>query len=218
MAEVSAALVKELREKSGAGMMDCKQALAEANGDVTAAIEVLRKKGLKTLGKRSGKVAAEGVVGVYTHPGDQIVALVELNCETDFVARNDDFKSVARDLAMHVAAMKPAYISEADIPEATIAKEKEILLASLTPEQQAKADKILPGKLNAYYAEHVLLAQAFVKDDSGKKTVANILEELAVRCGEKVAVRRMIRYEVGEGIEKQQANLAEEVAAMTGVQ
>lgn len=211
--EISASVVKELRQKTGAGMMDCKSALQESGGDMEKAIEVLRKKGLKDLGKRAGKVAAEGTIGVYVHPGSQQVAVVELNCETDFVARGEEFQTTAKELAMHVAAMKPLYTSKEDIPPEVISKEEEIALESLDERQRDKADKILPGKMNKYFEEVVLLEQPFVKDDSGKKKVKNIIEELGVRSGEKVTVRRFARFEVGEGIEKAQANLADEVAA-----
>ncbi len=214
MADVSLELVKKLREKTGAGMMDCKSALAEAKGDIDLAIEVLRKKGLKDLGKRTGKIAAEGTVGVYVHPGDQIVALVELNSETDFVARGEEFKALARDLAMHVAAMKPEYLTVEDIPEAVISKEKEILIEQLGEKERSKADKILPGKLEKYYEDKVFMKQPYVKDESGKRTVKDMIDELGIKCGEKVAVRRFIRFVVGEGIEKQQSNLAADVAAM----
>ncbi|RMG45547.1 MAG: translation elongation factor Ts [Candidatus Dadabacteria bacterium] len=214
MTEVTASLVKELREKTGAGMMDCKAALVEANGDIEQAIEVLRKKGLKDLGKRAGKVAAEGVMGVYSHPGDQIVAVVELNCETDFVARGEEFKEAARGIAMHVAAMNPQYLSIEDIPEEVIEKEKEIILEQLNEKQKDKADKIIPGKLQKFYADTVLLEQPYVKDDSGKKTVREVVEELGVKTGEKVVLRRFIRMQVGEGIEKAQTDFAAEVAEM----
>jgi elongation factor Ts len=216
MSDISAALVKKLREQTGAGMMDCKSALGESGGDMEKAVEILRKKGLKDLDKRSGKIAAEGTLGVYIHPGDQIIGVVELNCETDFVARGDEFKAVARDLAMHVAAMKPLYLVSEDVPAAVIEKEKEILLEQLSPEQRSKADKIIPGKIEKFYNDNVLLHQNFVKDDSGKVTVKQIVEQLAIKVGEKVNVRRFQRIEVGEGVQKQQANLAEEVAAMTG--
>ena len=215
MTQISAAMVKELREKTGAGMMDCKQALMEAGGSFEAAIEVLRKKGLKDLGKRAGKVAAEGTLGVYVHAGEQVCAVVELNCETDFVARGDDFKRVARDIAMHVAAMRPLYVRVEDVPAAVIEKEKEILLEQLNESQKAKADMILPGKLEKFYADTVLLKQSFVKDDSGKQTVQDVLDELGLKVGEKLVLRRFERFEVGEGIEKQKANLAEEVAALS---
>jgi elongation factor Ts len=212
MSEVSADAVKQLRSQTGAGMMDCKKALAEANGSFDAAIEILRKKGLKDISKRAGKVAAEGTIGVYSHPGDQVVAIVELNCETDFVARGEHFKSVARDIAMHIAAMKPLYLSVEEIPESVIAKEKEIALEQLTEAQKAKADKILPGKLEKFYEDTVLTHQMFVKDDSGTKNVKTVIDELSVKIGEKVTLRRFQRIEVGEGIAKAQVDLAAEVA------
>ncbi len=215
MADVSPQRVKELREKTGAGMMDCKAALNEAGGDMEKAIEVLRKKGLKDLGKRSGKVAAEGMIGVYSHPGDQVVAIVELNSETDFVARNDEFRNLARDLAMHVAAMKPLYIAEEDVPTQVIEKEKEIAVAQLSEAQRAKAEQILPGKLKKFYEDSCLLRQNYVKDDSGKVTVADIVNALGAKMGEKIVVRRFQRFEVGEGIQRAQADLARDVAALT---
>jgi len=215
MADVSPQRVKELREKTGAGMMDCKAALNEAGGDMEKAIEVLRKKGLKDLGKRSGKVAAEGMIGVYSHPGDQVVAIVELNSETDFVARNDEFRNLARDLAMHVAAMKPLYITEEDVPSQVIEKEKEIAVAQLSEAQRAKAEQILPGKLKKFYEDSCLLRQNYVKDDSGKVTVADIVNALGAKMGEKIVVRRFQRFEVGEGIQRAQVDLARDVAALT---
>ena len=213
MADVSASMVKELREKTGAGMMDCKRALAEAKGSMDVAIEVLRKMGLKDVTKRQGKVAAEGTLGVYVHAGDQVIAVVELNCETDFVARGEEFKACARDLAMHVAAMKPQYLSEEDIPLAVIEKEKEILLEQLTADQKSKADKILPGKIKKFREDNCLLDQPFVKDDTGKLTIRDMVQALSIKSGEKVVVRRFQRLEVGEGIEKQTANLQADVAA-----
>lgn len=218
MAEISAALVKELRETTGAGMMDCKKALSETNGDMNAAIEVLRKKGLKDVNKRAGKVAAEGAIGVYTHPGDQVVALVELNCETDFVAKGEDFKQLARMIAMQVAAMKPSFVSIEEIPTAVIEKEKEILIEQLPADKRAQADKIIPGKLKNFYESNVLLEQGFIKDDSGKKTIKDIVTEYSVKCGEKVQVRRFLRMEVGEGVEKAAGNFADEVMATVGAQ
>ena len=213
MGEVSADAVKELRTQTGAGMMDCKRALSEANGSFDLAIEILRKKGLKDIGKRAGKVAAEGTIGVYVHAGEQVVSIVELNCETDFVARGEEFKGVAKDIAMHVAAMKPLYATVEDVPESVIAKEKEIAFEQLSEAQKSKADMILPGKLEKFYEDTVLLRQLYVKDDSGKKTVKDIVEELSVKVGEKVTLRRFQRFEVGEGIQKAQVNLAAEVAA-----
>jgi elongation factor Ts len=211
---VSAELVKQLRQQTGAGMMDCKAALSEAKGAMELAIEILRKKGLKDVSKRSGKVAAEGTIGVYVHAGEQVVSLVELNCETDFVSRGDDFKGLARDIAMHIAAMRPKYVGVEDVPADVLAKEKEIISEQLNPQQRAKIDMILPGKLEAFYQDTVLLKQIYVKDDSGKKTIADLANELSAKVGEKVVIRRFQRYEVGEGIEKHTANLAADVAAM----
>ncbi len=216
MSEVSAKLVQELRNKTGAGMMDCKAALKESAGSLDGAIEYLRKKGLKDLGKRAGKVAAEGTIGVSIHHGGQIASMVELNCETDFVARGVDFQALAKDIAMHVAATSPAYLLETDVPEAVINKEKEILLEQLNDSQKAMADKILPGKLKKYYDDNCLIHQIFVRDESGKQTIKSLLEEFSVKCGEKVVVRRFMRVEVGEGIEKQSKSFADEVAATIG--
>ena len=216
MTTITSEMVKQLRETTGAGMMDCKKALMEADGDMEKAIDVLRKKGLKDLEKRSGKTAAEGVIGVYTHPGDQVVSIVELNCETDFVARGEDFRALARDIAMHVAAMKPRYLAVEDVPEDVLAKEKEILLEQLNDAQKAKADMILPGKMEKFFESNVLLKQIFVKDETESKTIKSLLEELSMRSGEKVTLRRFSRFEVGEGIERVQGNLAADVAAMVG--
>lgn len=214
MATITSEMVKQLREKTGAGMMDCKNALNEANGSMDAAVEVLRKKGLKDIGKRSGKVAAEGTLGVYVHSGEQVVAVVELNSETDFVARNEAFKALAKDLAMHVAAMKPLYVAVEDVPQSFLDKEVEILKAQLNEQQLAKADKIIPGKLEKIYEDVVLMRQVFVKDEAGKKTIKELVEELSMKMGEKIVVRRIQRFEVGEGIEKKSDNFVAEVAAM----
>lgn len=214
MAEISSEMVKELRQQTGAGMMDCKSALKEANGSMEQAIEILRKKGLKDVAKRAGKVAAEGTIGVYSHAGDQIVAVVELNCQTDFVARGNEFKETAKGIAMHVAAMKPTYLSREEVPAAIIEKEKEIFLEQLSEAQRKNADKILPGKIEKFYEENCLIDQKYVKDD--KASIKDILDQLSIKVGEKVAVRRFSRLEVGEGIEKPVANLAEDVQATIG--
>lgn len=216
MAQITSEMIKKLRDMTGAGMMDCKTALTESDGSIEGAIEVLRKKGLKDIAKRAGKTAAEGTIGVYTHPGDQVVAIVELNCETDFVARGDEFKAVARDLAMHVAAMKPQYLSVEDVPESVIEKEKEICLDQLNEKQKEKADKILPGKIEKFLEGTVLLKQVFIKDESESQSVQSVVENLGMKCGEKVSIRRFTRVEVGEGIEKEQSNIADDVAAMVG--
>jgi elongation factor Ts len=216
MTQVTSEMIKKLREMTGAGMMDCKSALTEAGGSIEGAIEVLRKKGLKDIAKRAGKTAAEGTIGVYTHPGDQVVAIVELNCETDFVARGSDFKALARDLAMHVAAMKPLYVSAEEVPESLIEKEKEICLEQLNEQQKLKADKILPGKIEKFLESVVLLKQTFIKDETESQTVQALIESLGMKCGEKVSIRRFSRIEVGEGVEKVQSNIADDVAAMVG--
>jgi elongation factor Ts len=209
-------MIKKLREMTGAGMMDCKGALSEAEGSIDKAIEILRKKGLKDIEKRSGKTAAEGTLGVYIHPGDQVVSVVELNCETDFVGRGEEFRQLARDLAMHVAAMKPRYLTVEEVPEQILEKEKEILMEQLNDEQKKKADKILPGKVEKFLEGVVLMKQIYIKDDTESKTIKTLIDDMSMRCGEKVTVRRFSRLEVGEGVEKVAGNLAEDVAAMVG--
>jgi elongation factor Ts len=209
-------MIKKLREMTGAGMMDCKGALNEAEGSIDKAIEILRKKGLKDIEKRSGKTAAEGTLGVYIHPGDQVVSVVELNCETDFVGRGEEFRQLAKDLAMHVAAMKPRYLTVEEVPEQILEKEKEILMEQLNDEQKKKADKILPGKVEKFLEGVVLMKQVYIKDDTESKTIKTLIDDMSMRCGEKVTVRRFSRLEVGEGVEKVAGNLADDVAAMVG--
>lgn len=214
MSAITSDMIKKLREMTGAGMMDCKGALNEAEGSIDKAIEILRKKGLKDIEKRSGKTAAEGTLGVYIHPGDQVVSVVELNCETDFVGRGDEFRQLAKDLAMHVAAMKPRYLSVEDVPEQILEKEKEILMEQLNDEQKKKADRILPGKVEKFLEGVVLLKQIYIKDETESKTIKTLIDDMSMRCGEKVTVRRFSRLEVGEGVEKVAGNLADDVAAM----
>lgn len=216
MAEITAAAVKALREQTGAGMMDCKKALSETQGDTEKAIELLRKWGLKDVSKRAGKIAAEGVVLSYIHPGDRVGVLLELNCETDFVARGEEFREVAHGIAMHIAAMNPPYVSKEDVPAQEIEKEKEILLATLNDKQKQMADKIIPGKLNKFYEDNVLLDQIYIKDEEGQQTIQALIDDLSAKVGEKVRVRRFQRFEVGEGMEKKSENLAEEVAKTIG--
>jgi elongation factor Ts len=216
MSAITSDMIKKLREMTGAGMMDCKGALSEAEGSIDKAIEILRKKGLKDIEKRSGKTAAEGTLGVYIHPGDQVVSVVELNCETDFVGRGEEFRQLARDLAMHVAAMKPRYLTVEEVPEQILEKEKEILMEQLNDEQKKKADKILPGKVEKFLEGVVLMKQIYIKDDTESKTIKTLIDDMSMRCGEKVTVRRFSRLEVGEGVEKVAGNLAEDVAAMVG--
>jgi elongation factor Ts len=216
MSAITSDMIKKLREMTGAGMMDCKGALNEAEGSIDKAIEILRKKGLKDIEKRSGKTAAEGTLGVYIHPGDQVVSVVELNCETDFVGRGEEFRQLARDLAMHVAAMKPRYLTVEEVPEQILEKEKEILMEQLNDEQKKKADKILPGKIEKFLEGVVLMKQVYIKDETESKTIKTLIDDMSMRCGEKVTVRRFSRLEVGEGVEKVAGNLAEDVAAMVG--
>jgi len=214
MNEITAAEVKALRDKTGAGMMDCKKALKDAGGNMDKAVEILRKMGLKDISKRAGKIATEGVIGSYVHAGDQVAVLVELNCETDFVARSPEFKETARGLAMQIAAMKPTYVSVEEIPEAVLAKEKEIIMETLSEKQRVVADKIIPGKLQKFYEEHVLLHQKYVRDENEQKSVQDLINELSAKVGEKVTIRRFCRFEVGEGLEKKHADLVSDESAL----
>lgn len=213
MAEVSAQQVKELRERTGAGMMDCKKALAESGGDFDKAIDVLRKKGLKDVNKRADKVAAEGAIASYIHAGGRIGVLLELNSETDFVARGEEFRALARDIALHVAWAAPRYLDRASVPQDVIAREQEIFRSQLKPEQERVADKIIAGKLEKFYEDNCLLEQFDARDASAKKRISDMIQELSVKVGEKISLRRFVRFEVGEGIEKQVTDYVAEVAA-----
>ena len=218
MAEITAQAVKALREKTGAGMMECKKALVEAGGDENKAIEVLRKMGLASAEKKAGRVAAEGVVGSYIHMGGKVGVLVEVNCETDFVARGDDFQGFVRDVAMHIAAMDPRYLSKDEVPADALAKEREIELERLKndPKNASKPadvlNKIVEGRLAKFYESAVLLEQPFVKDQN--VTVGELVKALTGKIGEKISVRRFTRYKMGEGIEKKSGDFASEVAEM----
>jgi elongation factor Ts len=215
MAEVSATMVKELREKTGAGMMDCKKALSESGGDFAKAEEWLRKKGIAKAGSKEGRVAAEGMIGTYIH-GGRIGVIVEVNCETDFVARNTDFQDLVKDVAMQIAAANPKYVRREEVPTEQLEKEKEIQRALLKQQGKPEAmwDKILVGKVEKYYEGVCLVDQLWVKDD--KKKVGEMITERSAKIGEKVSVRRFVRYEVGEGIEKKKEDLAAEVAKTLG--
>jgi elongation factor Ts len=215
MAEVSASMVKELREKTGAGMMDCKKALAESGGDFGKAEEWLRKKGIAKAGSKEGRVAAEGLIGSYIH-GGRIGVIVEVNCETDFVARNPDFQDLVKDVAMQIAAANPKFVRREEVATEQLEKEKEIQRALLQQQGKPEAmwDKILVGKVEKYYEQVCLVDQLWVKDD--KKKVGEMITERAAKIGEKVSVRRFVRYEVGEGIEKKKDDLAAEVAKTLG--
>ncbi|MCL6442008.1 MAG: translation elongation factor Ts [Alicyclobacillus sp.] len=209
--EITAELVKQLREKTGAGIMDCKRALAGTNGDLDKAIEYLREKGLASAAKKAGRVAAEGLVEAYIHGGGRIGVLVEVNCETDFVAKNEDFRSFVRDIAMHIAASNPQYVRREEVPAEVVEKEREILRAQTLNEGKPAniVDKIVDGRIEKFYKEVCLLEQPFVKDPD--KTVEQLVKEKIASIGENISVRRFARYVVGEGIEKQQTNFVEEV-------
>ena len=198
MATISAALVKELREKTGAGIMDCKQALSESGADVGAAIDFLRKKGLATAKKRAGRAATEGTVQSYIHMGGKIGVLVEINCETDFVAKTDDFREFAKNIAMHIAATNPVGITPEDVPEDIIQKEKEIYRAQAleTGKPENIVDKIAEGKLKRFYKESCLLEQPYVRDPD--ITVADLINDVIAKIGENITIRRFARYQIGE--------------------
>lgn len=210
---VSAAQVKELREKTGAGMLDCKKALEETNGDLDRAAEILRERGLAAAAKKAGRIATEGVIESYIHGGGRIGVLVEVNCETDFVGKTDQFREFVRDIAMHIAASSPKYVRREDVPAEDIEKEREILRAQALNEGKPEkvVDKIVEGRISKYYEEYCLLEQQFVKDPD--KTVQELLNEKISTIGENISIRRFVRYELGEGLEKKQDNFAEEVMA-----
>ena len=218
MAEVTAAAVKALREKTGAGMMECKNALMEAEGNEERAIEILRKRGLASAKKREGRIAAEGIVGSYIHMGGKVGVLVEVNCETDFVARGEEFQQLVKDIAMHVAASEPKYVSREQVAAADLDKEREIARAQAKNEPKNAnkpdqvIDKIVEGRINKYYEETVLLDQPFVKDST--KTVGDVVTEKIAKTGEKITIRRFTRYKMGEGLEKRDEDFGGEVASM----
>jgi len=200
--DVSASVVKELREKTGAGMMDCKKALAETAGDVQKAVDYLRQKGLAAATKKADRVATDGAVAAYVHAGGKLGALVEINCETDFVARTTEFQALLKDIAMQVAAANPRYVRREEIPEAELDKEKTIYrqqaLESGKPEKIV--DKIVEGKMERFYSEICLLEQSFIKDQD--KKVAEIINDAIARLGENIQIRRFARYHLGEGVTK----------------
>lgn len=214
MAEITAALVKELRERTGAGMMDCKRALVEKNGDLEAAIEYLREKGLAAAAKKSGRIASEGLVDAYIHAGGKIGVLIEVNCETDFVAKTDEFKQLARDLAMHIAAQNPTYVSKEQIPAEVVEKEREILRAQALNEGKPEkiVDKMVEGRIEKFFSEVCLLNQPFVRD--ADVTVGELITSKIASIGENISVRRFERFVLGEGLEKRVHDIAAEVAAL----
>ena len=205
--------IKELRERTGAGLMDCKRALTETGGDLDKAIDYLRKKGLAAAAKKAGRAATEGSISSYIHMNGRVGVLLEVNCETDFVAKTPDFQAFCADVAMQIAAMNPLAVRREELDMAKVEAERALLrekaLAEGKPEKIV--DKIVDGQVNKYYSENALLEQKFVKDD--KKTVEQLQNELVAKLGENIKIRRFARYELGEGLEKKQENFAAEVAA-----
>ena len=198
--EISATMVKELRQKTGAPMMDCKKALAESDGDFEKAITYLRQKSLATVSKKAQRATTEGVVASYIHPGSKIGVLLELNCESDFVARNEAFQEFTKNMTMHIAALNPFYITRENVPETVIEKEREIYRSQARESGKPEKiwDKIVSGRMDKYYAEVCLLEQTYIKDD--KLTVQGVLNELIAKLGENISIRRFIRYQLGENV------------------
>ncbi len=213
--EITAAMVKELRERTQAGMMDCKKALIESDGNMDKAIAYLREKGLAAAAKKAGRVAAEGVVDSYIHMGGKIGVLVEVNCETDFVAKTDTFKQLAHDVSLQIAAANPLYVNKEDVPADILEKEKEILRAQALNEGKPEKiiERMVEGRIEKYYKDFCLMEQAFVKNPD--VTVGSLVSDATLASGEKISIRRFVRYERGEGIEKKESDLAAEIAAMT---
>ena len=211
MAEITAALVKELRERTGAGMMDCKKALSATDGDLEKAIDFLRENGLAAAAKKAGRVAAEGLVEAYIHGGGRIGVLVEVNCETDFVAKTDAFKELVKDIAMHIAATNPSYLKREEVPTAELEHEQAVLAEQARNEGKPEKiiEKMVAGRIEKYYKEVCLMEQPFVKDPD--KTISDLITESIAKIGENISIRRFTRYQLGEGIEKKEENFAEEV-------
>lgn len=220
MAEITAAAIKALREKTGAGMMDCKKALIEAGGNEERAIEILRERGLASAKKKEGRVAAEGVVGSYIHMGGKVGVLVEVNCETDFAARSEEFQQLVKDTAMHIAAAEPRYISREEVAAEVLDKEREIARAQAKndPKNASKPeqviDRIVEGRLNKFFEEVVLLDQPFIKDPA--KTVGELVTDKIAKIGETITIRRFARYKMGEGLIKRDDDFGDEVAKLAG--
>lgn len=213
---MSAQAIKDLRHRTGAGILDCKKALAESDGDIDKAIDWLRAKGIAKAAKKAGRAATEGMVTSYIHAGGKIGVLLELNCETDFVAMTDDFKSLAHDISMHIAAAAPEYVQRDEVPQDAVDKEKKVQLARVIEEGKPEhiAEKIVEGRISKWFEEVCLLDQKFVKDD--KLTVGEMLGQAVGKIGENIKVRRFARFVLGEGLEKKTDDLASEVAKMTG--
>lgn len=198
---ITAEMVKDLREKTGAGLMDCKRALSDSSGDFEKAVDLLRQKGLATAAKKSSRTASEGLIGSYIHM-DKLGVLVEINCETDFVARTDDFRGLVKDVAMHIAAANPTYVSRENVPRDVIEREKEIYRAQVTNKPAQVVEKILEGKLEKFYGDTCLLDQVFIKDPEGKQKIKDLITEKIAKVGENIVVRRFTRFQLGEGLDK----------------
>lgn len=217
---ITPATIKALREKTGAGMMECKSALTEAQGDEEKAIEILRKRGLATATKKSGRIAAEGLVDSYIHAGGKIGVLIEVNCETDFVARGEEFRNFVHDLAMHVTAAEPRFVTKEEVSAEILDKEREIALeqAKSDPKNANKPDqvleKIVEGRVSKFYQETCLMEQPFVKDQN--ITVGDLVRQMISKTGENIRVRRFIRFKMGEGLEKRASDLSAEVQELLG--
>jgi elongation factor Ts len=213
---VTAEMVKQLRERTGAGMMDCKKALIETEGNTEKAIEYLREKGLAAAAKKAGRIAAEGLVEAYIHGDGRIGVLVEVNIETDFAAKNEDFKQFVKDVAMQIVASRPEYVRKEEVPADAVEKEKEILKAQALNEGKPEKiiDKMVEGRIEKFYKEICLLEQSWIKDPD--KTIGQLLTEKIATIGENINIRRFVRFERGEGITKKEENFAEEVAKQIG--
>ncbi|MDI9471100.1 MAG: translation elongation factor Ts [Bacillota bacterium] len=211
MAEISIQSIKDLRDKSGAGMMDCKKALVENGGDIEKALDWLREKGIATMLKKSGRIAAEGIVESYIHGGGRVGVLVEVNIETDFAARNEAFKGFVRDIALQIAAMNPRWVAREDVPAEELDREREVVRNQALNEGKPEkiVDRIVDGRIAKFYQENCLLDQDYIKDDS--KTVQELLTEMTVKIGERIVIRRFTRYELGEGLERREEDFAAEV-------
>ena len=208
---IDAKMIKELRERTSAGIADCKKALTETNGDMEKAAEYLREKGLAAAVKKSGRIASEGVVASYIHMGGKIGVLVEVNCETDFVAKNEVFASFVKDIAMHIAASNPLYVRKEDVPAEDLEKEAAVLRAQAINEGKPEkiVDKIVSGRMEKYYDDYCLMEQSFVKNPD--QTIGDYVKEKIATLGENITIRRFVRYEMGEGLAKKEENFAEEV-------
>ena len=217
MAEITAAMVKDLRERTGAGMSDCKKALVETEGDIDKAGDYLKKKGLAAAAKKAGRVATEGLVQSYIHGNNRVGVLVEVNCETDFVARGDTFREFVKEVSMQIAAMNPQFVTAEEMPQDVVAREREILTAKA--KESGKPDnivgKMVDGQIAKWQKEQVLLEQTWVKDD--KKSIKDLLQELISKVGENCKIRRFVRFELGEGLEKRKDDFAAEVAKQAGL-